>query len=178
MIDTAKTAVKRVELSKYVGDPRNDYRQWRKSEQPAYHLIHGILETILVLGLAVRFYCHVTVYVIYYENKHKERCVINKEMLDFNNIVKPVLKPEDWHQAALMRGHTAIWGLFVLLMASNTYTAETLAATDDAGLRFAFITPRAIYWGKLFLATHLCLDPVLAAADRIANADLRSWILE
>lgn len=174
MIERVKSAIFAVDYSSYLSDPRDDYRHWRESERPVYHLIHGLLETVLVVGLSIRFFCHVTSFVIYYEGKHKRRCEIGRDDLHFNNIVKPVLDPEDGMQEFQMRAHPALWGLVMLLIAANTYTTETIA-TADAHYRFGFISPEMIYYSRLFVATHLCLDPVLGIADRIAHADLRAW---
>lgn len=169
MIQNVKTALRRVEITKYVSDPREDYRQWRESDRPVYALVHGILEVVLVAGLGLRFFTHMMGYAMYHNSKHGEAPDLSDDMFGFTNLVKPLLEPEHWHQEALMRGLTFLMGVLFLLWAAATPAYRTYMANEA-------ISPLMVYWGRMFIATHLCLDPVLGVAWRLANADLRAWV--
>lgn len=169
MIETVKTTVRKVELSNYVSDPRDDYRQWRDSDRPIYNAVHAVLEIVLVVGLGLRYLCHMMGYAIYHESKHDEAPDFSDDMFGFNNLVKPVLEPEHWHQEALMRGLTFGVGLFFFFVAVGTSAAEYHMAYES-------ISPTMTYYGRLFLAGHLLLDPLLGVSWRVANADLREWV--
>lgn len=162
-------AVRGFEFSDYVSDPRDDFREWRQSDRPAYDAVHGVLEIILVVGLGLRFFSHLIGYGIYHESRHDEPPELSDEMFEFNNIVKPLLEPEHWHQEALMRGATFAFGLLFLGAAVSTPAVGPTVESSS-------ISPTLTYWGRLFIATHLLLDPLLGIAWRIATTDLRAWV--
>lgn len=168
MIQSAKSALQGVAINDYVSDPREDYRRWRNSDRPAYDLVHGILETVLIAGQGLRYFCHMLSYSIYYHSKHGKPPEFSDDMFGFNNLVKPVLEPIDWKQEALMRGSTFLLGLFFFSLAVGTRDTTEY-------MMYEAISPVMVYWGRMLLATHLMLDPLLGIAWRIANADLKEW---
>lgn len=166
MMQTVKTALRNIDISDFVSNPGDDYRKWRNSDRPAYNFVHGLLETVLVVGLGLRYLCHMVGYAIYHQSQHGEPPDFSDDMFGFTNLVEPVLGPEHWHQEALMRGFTFFVGLFVFMLAVGTRDTTQYMMYD-------FITPEMVYWGRMFLATHLLLDPLLGVAHRLATADLR-----
>lgn len=169
MIEDVRTTVRRIDFSKYVSDPRDDYREWRNSDRQAYNAIHAVLEVVLVVGLGLRYLCHMAGYAIYNDHKHGDPPDFSDDMFEFNNIVQPILVPEHWHQEALMRGLTFIVGLPFALWAVGTPADPTVMANES-------IAPWMVYYGRLFIGGHLMLDPLLGIAWRVSNADLKEWM--
>lgn len=166
-----QTALRDVDFSEHISDPREDWREWRQSDRPAYNAVHAMLEIVLVVGLGIRYLCHLVGFAVYHHAKHGERPEFEDDMIQYTNIVEPVLEPEHWHQEALMRGLTFAFGLFVFSLAVATPAAEQF-------MQYEAITPAMTYWGRMFLATHLLLDPVLGVAWRVATADLRPGVAD
>lgn len=155
--------LERVELRHVVPSPRDDIHQWATSDRPVYSLVHGVLEVVLVVGLGIRFITHLMGYSLYHDWRHDEPPELADEMFDFTTIAKPLLETEHWHQEALMRVLTFGAGVLFLLWAASTSAYQGYMGN-------ASVTPSMVYWGRLFIATHLCLDPVLGIAWRLATA--------
>lgn len=124
---------------------------------------------VLVVGLGLRFFCQMTGYAMYHEASHDEPPELSDDMFGFNNIVKPILDPEHWHQEALMRGITFLIGVLFFGLAISTPGVGSAVAQPS-------FSPTMTFWGRLYLAAHLLLDPVLGVAWRVANTDLKARV--
>lgn len=146
-----------------VGNTAEDWRRWRASTTPVYDAAHVVLEAVLIIGWAIRFLCHVAGHGIYRDSVHGDSGGYDDEMFGFDHLVGPVLEPEHWHQEALMRGFSCVFGLVFISMAASMSTGPFVSTPTH----MVVLT----YAARMLIGGYLVLDPVFGVAWRIATGD-------